>query len=43
MTGKLLVLMLCLSMIERVLLKERPAWFVTAGIEAAAKPRSFSC
>jgi hypothetical protein len=30
-TGKLLVLMLSLSMLERVLLKERPAWFVTAG------------
>ena len=37
MTGKLLVLMLCLSMIERVLLKERPAWFVTAGHRGGGK------
>ena len=36
-TGKLLVLMLCLSMIERVLLKERPAWFVTAGHRGGGK------
>ena len=37
MTSKLLVLMLCLSMIERVLLKERPAWFVTAAHRGGGK------
>ena len=37
MTGKLLVLMLCLSMVERVLLKDRPAWFVTAGHRGGGK------
>ena len=36
-TGKLLVLMLALSMLERVLLKERPAWFVTAGHRGGGK------
>jgi hypothetical protein len=37
MAGKSLVLMLCLSMIQRVLLKERPAWFVTAGHRGGGK------
>jgi hypothetical protein len=37
MTSKLLALMLCLSMIERVLLKERPAWFATAGHRGGGK------
>ena len=36
-TGRLLALMLCLSMLERVLLKERPAWFVTAGHRGGGK------
>src|SRR5262249_27209954 len=36
-TGKLLVIMLCLSLIERVLLKERPAWFVRAGHRGGGK------
>jgi hypothetical protein len=36
-TGKLLVLMLCLSMVERVLLRARPAWFVTAGHRGGGK------
>ncbi len=37
LTGKLLVIMLCLSLIERVLLKERPAWFVIAGHRGGGK------
>ena len=36
-SGKFLVLMLCLSLIERVLLKERPAWFVVAGQRGGGK------
>jgi hypothetical protein len=36
-TSKLLALMLCLSMIERVLLKERPGWFITAGHRGGGK------
>ncbi len=37
LTGKLLVIMLCLSLIERVLVKERPAWFVVAGHRGGGK------
>jgi hypothetical protein len=37
LTGKLLSIMLCLSLIERVLPKERPAWFVTAGHRGGGK------
>jgi hypothetical protein len=37
LTGKLLVIMMCLSLIERVLLKERPAWFVRAGHRGGGK------
>jgi hypothetical protein len=37
LTSKLLVIMLCLSLIERVLLKERPAWFVRAGHRGGGK------
>ncbi len=37
MVGKLLAIMLCLSLIERVLLKERPAWFVRAGHRGGGK------
>jgi hypothetical protein len=36
-TSKLLVLMMSLSMIERVLLRERPAWFITAGHRGGGK------
>lgn len=36
-TTKLLALMLCLSMVERVLLKERPGWFITAGHRGGGK------